>query len=659
MKKLFLTFLIILFYVQTIAQKEYVDSLHQQAFNSKDDTSKVLAFFSLAEYYGFNHFDSSFFYGQKTIELSNKLEFDYGRSLGFRSLFYAFNCQGNFPKALEATLQYYKLAERIKKERPLNYWISIYMLGVLNREMDNFPTAISQLNESIRVNREAGLAESLVFPVYTHMALIYKELKKMDSALYFAQKSYDLSLQSRWTRYRTFASAVLGEIHNEKGNYEQARKYFTLGIKQSIAVNNTFFLARNYNNLAGLFDKTGQTDSSIYYARISLNLCQEHQFGEYALDASTLLTRIYEAQNNPDSTIKYMKIMLAAKDSVLGQSKVMEFQKVGFDDEQRKHEIEKKQQQYKNRIKIFALLSGIFALLLIAFILWRNIRLKQRANAKIEKAYKELKTTQAQLIQSEKMASLGELTAGIAHEIQNPLNFVNNFSEVNSELIEELKNEIKKGNLEEVKAIADNIDENEHKVIFHGKRADAIVKSMLQHSKSSSGKKEPTDINILADEYLRLAYHGLRAKDKSFNATMKTDFDETIGKINVIPQDIGRVILNLMTNAFYAVTEKKNSKDLEGLQNLQALNVYEPIVTVSTKKTGNRIELKIADNGNGVPQKILDKIFQPFFTTKPTGQGTGLGLSLAYDIVKAHGGELKVETKEGEGSKFTIQLPRT
>jgi ligand-binding sensor domain-containing protein/signal transduction histidine kinase len=273
---------------------------------------------------------------------------------------------------------------------------------------------------------------------------------------------------------------------------------------------------------------------------------------------------------------------------------------------------------------------------------------REKEQAKeIEKAYTDLKSTQQQLIQSEKMASLGELTAGIAHEIQNPLNFVNNFSEVNSELISEMKDELNKGNIEEAKTIANDIDDNEQKIIFHGKRADAIVKGMLQHSSSGSGKKEPTNINALADEYLRLSYHGLRAKDKTFNATMKTDFDETIGNINIIPQDIGRVILNLITNAFYEVDKKKKRIDGD----------YNPTVSVSTKKENGNVLIQVKDNADGIPQKILDKIFQPFFTTKPTGQGTGLGLSLSYDMVKAHGGELSVKTKEGEGSEFIIQLP--
>jgi signal transduction histidine kinase len=270
------------------------------------------------------------------------------------------------------------------------------------------------------------------------------------------------------------------------------------------------------------------------------------------------------------------------------------------------------------------------------------------ANQTLSNTMKELKDTHAQLIQSEKMASLGELTAGIAHEIQNPLNFVNNFSELNTELIEELKEEIEKGNLEEVKAIAGDIQQNEQKITHHGKRADSIVKGMLQHSRNSSGLKEPTDINVLAEEFLRLAYHGLRAKDKTFNATMNTSFDPAVGKISVVSQDIGRVILNLITNAFHAVKEKK----------VHHSDGYAPVVTVRTERKEKEVLIVISDNGNGVPERIIDKIFQPFFTTKPTGQGTGLGLSMSYDIItKGHNGDLRLETKEGEGSDFIISLP--
>ncbi len=267
----------------------------------------------------------------------------------------------------------------------------------------------------------------------------------------------------------------------------------------------------------------------------------------------------------------------------------------------------------------------------------------------LEQTLEELKATQSQLIQSEKMASLGELTAGIAHEIQNPLNFVNNFSEVSAELIADMKEELKNGNAGEVQLIADDLQENLVRITQHGKRADAIVKSMLQHSKKNTGQQEPTDINALADEYLRLSYHGLRAKDKTFNATMLTDFDGTTGKINIVPQDMGRVLLNLFNNAFYAVSEKK--------QNLPDTD-YKPTVSVSTKKLQDSIQIVVKDNGNGIPQTVIDKIFQPFFSTKPTGKGTGLGLSLSYDIVtRQHGGTIVAETKEGEGATFIIGLP--
>jgi len=289
------------------------------------------------------------------------------------------------------------------------------------------------------------------------------------------------------------------------------------------------------------------------------------------------------------------------------------------------------------------------------------------ARKKAEEALTELQATQKQLIQSEKMASLGELTAGIAHEIQNPLNFVNNFSEVSTELIDEMKEELAKGNEQLATEIADDLKQNLEKINHHGKRAGEIVKGMLQHSRTSTGQKELTDINALADEYLRLAYHGLRAKDKTFNAATKTGYDDSIGLIKIIPQDIGRVILNLITNAFYAVSEKKK----------QQPDGYEPVVSIQTKKMSDKIEIKVSDNGNGIPSAIKDKIFQPFFTTKPTGQGTGLGLSLSYDIVKAHGGELKVKTlyadeaaltvkvdevnpddfRKVEGTEFIIQLP--
>ena len=389
---------------------------------------------------------------------------------------------------------------------------------------------------------------------------------------------------------------------------------------------------------------------------------QRASYKKGILFSSTLLSELYDSID-PKVALHYYKIAAAAKDSLFGAGNIQTIQSLINNEEARQKEIELAKAAYQNQLKQYGLLTGLGLFLIIAFILYRNNRQKQRTNKVLEATLDHLKSTQSQLIQSEKMASLGELTAGIAHEIQNPLNFVNNFSEVNEELLSELKDELSKGKMDDAIALANDAIENQKKINHHGKRADAIVKGMLQHSRTSSGTKEPTDINALCDEYLRLSYHGLRAKDKSFNAIpinigIETNFDPTLEKINVIPQDIGRVILNLINNAFYAVTEKK--------ENLAHEN-YEPNVTVITKKLNARpddplgrgkIQIIIKDNGNGIPDSVKDKIFQPFFTTKPTGQGTGLGLSLSYDIVtKGHGGEMRVESVEGIGTELIIILP--
>jgi signal transduction histidine kinase len=293
--------------------------------------------------------------------------------------------------------------------------------------------------------------------------------------------------------------------------------------------------------------------------------------------------------------------------------------------------------------------------MILAFVFWRNSRQRQRANTilqtqkeEIEQALSQLKAAQTQLIQSEKMASLGELTAGIAHEIQNPLNFVNNFSEVSIDLLAELKEEEEKGNKEDVLAITNDLAQNLQKIAHHGKRADSIVKGMLQHSRIASGQKEPTDMNALADEYMRLAYHGLRAKDKAFNAELVTHLDEELPRVNVVPQDMGRVMLNLFNNAFYAVNQKSKL----------SISDYKPVLEVSTAQQNGSVLISVKDNGSGIPDAIKDKILQPFFTTKPTGEGTGLGLSLSYDIVvKGHGGSINIDSRENQYTQFTISLP--
>jgi signal transduction histidine kinase len=397
-----------------------------------------------------------------------------------------------------------------------------------------------------------------------------------------------------------------------------------------------------------------QEDSCRLFAQQALDISQRIKYAKGIMRASELLSQVYE-KTNPYKAINYLRLSMSVKDSLYSKGRINQVNSIAFNDELRRLDAIAAEKAARNRFRMWSLAGGMFTLLITGILLWRNIQHRTKANLllqkekqTVEKTLEELKATQAQLVQREKMASLGELTAGIAHEIQNPLNFVNNFSEVNLELVEELQKEAA-GMSEEVVDLAAIIKENEQKIHHHGKRADAIVKSMLQHSSVSSGEKQPSDINALADEYLRISYHGLRAKDKSFEARLQTDFDKSIGKVSIIPQEISRVLLNFYNNAFYTVHEKKKKEN----------GLYEPVVQVRTKKVDGRIEITVKDNGEGKPENILDKIFQPFFTTKPTGEGTGLGLSLSYDIIKAHGGDIQVKTLAGEGSAFIIQLPLT
>jgi signal transduction histidine kinase len=489
-----------------------------------------------------------------------------------------------------------------------------------------------------------------------------------DSALFYIRKSLDcyakLPLEARKFEGGTYTS--LGTIYEKMGNMDRARESYLTAIRISELHQNSRHTGNASLQLATLFQSQQKPDSAFIYASKALEVFSQGGYKKEVAVAYRMISDYYQFSNNTDSSLAYLRLATVLDDGLdkIEKTKLQEFQVAAFNQQLALQQQEQEQIEKQGKLKSIAIIALIVVFSSIGFLLYRNNRLKQKTNQtlqekniQIEQTLSDLKATQKQLIQSEKMASLGELTAGIAHEIQNPLNFVNNFSEINLELAAEINDAAEKGDLEEVKALTADILTNQEKIQHHGKRADAIVKGMLQHSRITSGVKEPTDINALADEYLRLAYHGLRAKNQSFNATLKTDFDPSIGAVNIIPQDIGRVILNLINNAFYAVDEKKKQLG-EG---------YEPEVTVRTtmqtasknqpiSQLANSLMISIKDNGNGISQKILDKIFQPFFTTKPTGQGTGLGLSLSYDIVKAHDGELRVETKEGEGSEFIIQL---
>ena len=640
-----------------LGQNKQIDSLKIELSKAQTDTTKVLIYEKLMHVAPDDK--AGIEYGLQGLELAKSIRYDVGEILCGNEVGFLM-VQSDYYRSIPILIATKDLCE--KTHNQLELVRALGLLGYAYGDVD-YQKALFYYRECEKLMAKEKVSENIV-PITTAMGYLYKDHGNLDTALTYLQKGYQLSLNSdKYPIRPNDFYKHFGEIYYKKGQKDLAMFYF----KQSITAFKGKYEGEAYQGIALIFRDKNQLDSAKLYAKKSLELEQKESRPTYIIQSANLLFELYRP--NPAQALKYHLIATNTKDSLFNQEKVKQIEKLAYEEREKtarnQRRIEAHQTDFENKIRIYALSVLLIGISLFTFFLYRNNKNKQKANAllhqqkeeidlqrnKAEKALAELKATQSQLIQSEKMASLGELTAGIAHEIQNPLNFVNNFSEVNKEMLEELKTERLKPASERDEQLEgeliNDVIHNQEKINHHGKRADAIVKGMLHHSQASTGKKEPTDINKLVDEYLRLSYHGLRAKDNSFNAILKTDFDESIGLINIIPQDIGRVLLNLINNAFYAITEKKK---------LPSEN-YEPTVSINTKKIAGKVEIRVADNGNGIPEKIVDKIFQPFFTTKPTGQGTGLGLSLSYDIIKAHGGEIKVETREGEGTIFIIQLP--
>jgi len=682
-------YLLLMLPLITEAQQIKIDSLIREVNITQNDTFKLVLLRTIARNYAELNTDSAYHYAEKSLLLARQLHFKLDESGALREMGYAFLNRGNYPRSLQVFLSAMAILKdpeiekrvlvgRFPSDDEENYRIvsphtqrlsqialTHQSLGVLYANSNNYEKA---WYHHLLARQYAEQTGSVVIQSIVNLTMnrVYLNLKKNDSALVSIQQAYEQVMQSGFKRYLGSVLLNMGRTYAALGNRTLANDYYRKSLVASKELDYFRGVVASSLLLADYYTESGKKDSAFLYITNALSEARNLEAPDLLLRSYTALTRHYRAAGNSDSTVKYQALIIKINDSLFNAKQAQQFQNIDFEEQQRQQEVEAAQKALRTKWRMYALLAGLSIILFIAIMLWRNSRHRKKANlllskqkAELESALSRLKATQSQLIQSEKMASLGELTAGIAHEIQNPLNFVNNFSEVNKELLTEMKDEIDKGNLNEVKTIANDVIENQEKINHHGKRADEIVKGMLQHSRTSSGQKELTDINALAGEYMRLAYHGLRAKDKLFNAKLVTELDASIELVKVVPQDIGRVILNLINNAFYAVNEKNASASSAGQQ-------YEPTVTVKTKKLDARpddpvgrdkVEIIVIDNGIGIRQHLLDKIFQPFFTTKPAGQGTGLGLSLSYDIVKAHGGELKVETKEGEETTFTIILP--
>jgi signal transduction histidine kinase len=659
MKYLIYLILIVSFYFKVTAQNAQTDSLKRLLENAPNDTNRVKLLLRLGNQYYFFKPDTSIHYTKLALELSRNLHYTKGTASSLSLAGEAARLLGDYPTSLKMQQEALELNKRTKNT--FGEATSLCFIGVTYNDLKEYRRGLDNLLPANSIIQNYPVNEIDVF-ILTNMGIAYNFLKNSDSALYYLRMAYDKLRYISHPQLKSYIPISIGNVYADMRNKDSALFYYNKALQNSRSTNETINMSRVQQKLAEWYELNHQDDSSMFYARRAFEDGTRTNQKVFIMESSSLLVKLYRKANRLDSAFYYEDIAVRMKESLFGPEKFKQLQLLMLEKQQQQQKSEQEQERFRNTIKYIALLSVLGIFLLLAFILLRNNRHKQKTNIllqeqknKIEHTLEELKATQSQLIQSEKMASLGELTAGIAHEIQNPLNFVNNFSELNNELIKELEEETRREHRDTKNEaeIITTLKENSEKINHHGKRAESIVKGMLEHSRKSTGIKEPTDINKLCDEYVRLSYHGLRAKDKDFNCDYKLDLDPYLPLVNVVSQDIGRVILNIVNNAFQACSEKSGSLKSESQKD------YKPLVSIRTKYAASlrRCEISISDNGPGIPDSIKDKIFQPFFTTKPTGHGTGLGLSLAYDIVKAHGGTIEVKSNENVGTAFVIQIP--
>lgn len=633
-------------------------SLKKELNQTQDDSLKTELLIHIAESFEYSNSDSTFYYGKKALLLAKKSK-DIPAQMGAMSFMgYALLRQGNLPKALETGLEAIKLGKDLPVRIAGGIGPVYSVLGELYIEIGDFNKAKQYFYKMTALGDDdiVGVAYGQYY-----LAMISEKLNQLDSAKFYLHQSFETFGSLNYSYYPDVYNVyppwynLRAKIYLKGNKPTLALKDLFISLQMTLRNGDIFHVTNTCIDISNYFESFNQPDSAMFYAEMGIHEANKINYTQGYLKACEILAKLYETKDTVKA-LYYFKLANETRNKLYGAGNIQILRDMITQEERKQEEIEAAKSSYKNRLKMNAILGIAFTLLIVAIFLFINNRRKQKAKQKIEEALNLLKATQAQLIQSEKMASLGELTAGIAHEIQNPLNFVNNFSEINAELITELKEEIENGDKEEAIAIANDIFSNEEKIVHHGKRADSIVKGMLQHSRSKGNEKTPTDINALADEFLRLSYHGLRAKDKSFNADYKTELDESLPKVNIAPQDIGRVLLNLINNAFHACIERSRIDYIE--KTSKENKTYKPVVTVMTSYKNNNIVIKVKDNGNGIPAELRNKIFQPFFTTKSAGEGTGLGLSLSYDIItKGHGGELTFDSSEGEGTTFNIRIP--
>lgn len=684
---------LVLFVNAAFAQISPVDSLKKVLAQPMPDTARVLTLDQLSLRLMYSKPVVAMQYSQEGLDLAEKINFPRGKVRNMNRLGSILRFTSNYAEALEMHFNALKIAEKIDYQEGVARTLN--NIGILYSEQKDSKKAIEYYFKT-KVIAEKINDQNLLQISLVNLGTDYALLNQTDSARFYTEAAYEMAVKRKSSNVPVLLMN-LGNIYNRMGNYPLSLQYYRSALPYLKAADNNRLLSQTYFEMAQVFKARKRLDSCQYYAKKSLALSQEVNNTKYIYEAGMLLASLYES-NDKAQAYDYFKLAAVAKDSIFSEEKTKQIQNLGLNEQLRQQELSATRKEFENQRRMYLLFGVMGVILIVMVILYRNNIQKNRANELLHKqkeaiqtqkkqlqtSLETLKNTQAQLIQREKLASLGELTTGIAHEIQNPLNFVNNFADISVGMVQELmeiKEEVKLrtnsvatvqtgGELPpDIKAqneedeilemeLLGSLEKTLQKVTTHGQRASDIVKSMLEHSRTGTGEPDITNINKIVDEYLRLAFHGMKAKYKNFNSAYEFVADENLPDITVVPQDIGRVMMNLCNNAFYSVNFKANqtSKQNDGM--MAVLATYQPNVTVITKKGKDMIEIHVKDNGTGIADNVRGKIFQPFFTTKPTGEGAGLGLSLSYDIVvKGHGGTIDVETVEGEGATFIVKLP--
>ncbi len=660
-------------------QLREIDSLRTRMLTNGDDTSTMVTLLQMASAFAEIDPDSSYYFASKVIPLAEKMHFQLELASGLHEMGYAMNNIGNYSRALQLFLDAINILEDPASERHIlpnrfppsdefskrntsahiqrmNRMSRVFQyLGILYINSGNAEKSLDYIQRSITIAKGTSNLQLLAITFATRARLQFQG-KQIDAAIASLDSGYHFAREAAYERYYGTFLLNLGRAYAEKKDYTQAVAYYHEALDQSIKNGYYRGIVASRLLLADYNSKNDNLDSMLFQSRAALETSRSLNSPDLLIRSYRSLSNYYNQTHAPDSVVKYQGLILRISDSLNSSKQLQQFQNIDFNEQQKRKDIAIAQKDYKNKVQRGILVASVIGLLTIALFIWRTSRQRQLLNEQLirqkkdlETAIQNLKKAEKKLIHAEKMASLGALTAGIAHEIQNPLNFVNNFSELNMELADELSESLQRGDFQDLEHLVSSIRTNQGKVLEHGKRAESIVKLMLLHSRTGSSEKTSTNLNALVEETIRISYQGFKTREMNFNASFSLQLDPELPTVNLVEQDLRKVILNICNNAFYAVDLKYK----------RIGEPFEPNVILSTKYTNGEVKVVVEDNGEGIPDDLKEKIFQPFFTTKPTGEGTGLGLSLSYDMIKAEGGDISVHSSENGPTVFTITLPAT